>query len=114
MRSLISIADLTNAEIEEIFALADVATKLRAEKVGAGKIMATLFYEPSTRTRLSFESSMQRLGGTVISCSDMQASSAAKGESVADTAKVVSSYADVLVVRHYWDGAVQAVAEHAD
>lgn len=76
--------------------------------------MATLFYEPSTRTRLSFESSMQRLGGTVISCSDMQASSAAKGESVADTAKVVSSYADVLVVRHYWDGAVQAVAEHAD
>ena len=114
MRSLISIADLTNDEIEEIFALADSADKLRADRVGAGQIMATLFYEPSTRTRLSFESAMQRLGGSVISCSDMKASSTAKGETVADTAKVVSSYADVLVVRHYWDGAVQAMAEHAD
>jgi len=112
--NLVSIADLSNGEIEEIFALADASEKLRKEKVASGKIMATLFYEPSTRTRLSFESSMQRLGGTVISCSDMQSSSAAKGESVADTAKVVSSYADVLVVRHYWDGAVQAMAEHAD
>jgi aspartate carbamoyltransferase catalytic subunit len=112
--NLVSIADLSNDEIEEIFDLADLSDKLRSKKVGNGKIMATLFYEPSTRTRLSFESSMQRLGGTVISCSDMQSSSAAKGESVADTAKVVSSYADVLVVRHYWDGAVQAVAEHAD
>ncbi|MGZ8532982.1 MAG: aspartate carbamoyltransferase catalytic subunit [Candidatus Binatia bacterium] len=114
MRGLISIADLTNDEIEEIFALADGADKLRADRVGAGQIMATLFYEPSTRTRLSFESAMQRLGGSVISCSDMKASSTAKGETVADTAKVVSSYADVLVVRHYWDGAVQAMAEHAD
>ena len=57
---------------------------------------------------------MQRLGGSVICCSDMKASSTAKGETVADTAKVVSSYADVLVVRHNWDGAVQAMAEHAD
>lgn len=112
-RSLVSIADLGNDEIEEIFELADSSEKLRSRKVGAGRIMATLFYEPSTRTRLSFESAMQRLAGTVISCSDMQASSAAKGESVADTARVVSSYADVLVVRHYWDGAVQAMAEHA-
>jgi aspartate carbamoyltransferase catalytic subunit len=85
----------------------------RADKVGAGQIMATLFYEPSTRTRLSFESAMQRLGGSVISCSDMKSSSTAKGETVADTAKVVSSYADVLVVRHNWDGAVQAMTEHA-
>ena len=114
MRSLISIADLTNDEIEEIFALADNAEKLRADKVGVGQIMATLFYEPSTRTRLSFESAMQRLGGSVISCSDMKASSTAKGETVADTAKVVSSYADILVVRHNWDGAVQAMVEHAD
>ncbi len=114
MRSLISIADLTNDEIEEIFALADGADKLGADSVGAGQIMATLFYEPSTRTRLSFESAMQRLGGSVISCSDMKASSTAKGETVADTAKVVSSYADILVVRHNWDGAVQAMAEHAD
>lgn len=114
LHHLVSIADLTNDEIQEIFTLADASEKLRSEKVATGKVMATLFYEPSTRTRLSFESSMQRLGGTVISCSDMQASSAAKGESVADTAKVVSNYADVLVVRHYWDGAVQAMAEHAD
>jgi len=113
-RNLVSIADLSNDDIEEIFEYADSCDKLRSDKVGSGKIMATLFYEPSTRTRLSFESAMQRLGGTVISCSDMQSSSAAKGESVADTAKVVSSYADVLVVRHYWDGAVQAMAEHAD
>ena len=114
MRSLISIADLTNDEIEEIFSLADGADKLRTDRVAAGHIMATLFYEPSTRTRLSFESAMQRLGGSVISCSDMKASSTAKGETIADTAKVVSSYADVLVVRHNWDGAVQAMAEHAD
>jgi aspartate carbamoyltransferase catalytic subunit len=114
MRNLISIADLTNEEIEEIFMLADSADQLRGAKVASGQIMATLFYEPSTRTRLSFESAMQRLGGSVISCSDMKASSTAKGETIADTAKVVSSYADVLVVRHNWDGAVQAMAEHAD
>jgi len=114
MRSLISIADLTNDEIEEIFSLADAAHRLRTERPANGQIMATLFYEPSTRTRLSFESAMQRLGGTVISCSDMRSSSAAKGETLADTAKVVSAYADVLVVRHNWDGAVQAMAEHAD
>ena len=114
MRSLISIADLTNDEIEEIFSLADAAQRLRSERPANGQIMATLFYEPSTRTRLSFESAMQRLGGSVISCSDMKSSSVAKGETLADTAKVVSAYADVLVVRHNWDGAVQAMAEHAD
>src|SRR5678816_12326 len=114
MRHLISIADLTNDEIEEIFALADGAQELRKETPATGQIMATLFYEPSTRTRLSFESAMQRLGGSVISCSDMKSSSVAKGETLADTAKVVSAYADVLVVRHNWDGAVQAMAEHAD
>ena len=113
-RNLISIADLSNDEIGQIFDLADAAPKLRSDKVANGRIMATLFYEPSTRTRLSFESAMQRLGGSVISCSDMRASSTAKGETVADTAKVVSSYADVLVIRHYWDGAVQAMAEYAD
>jgi len=114
MRSVISIADLTNDEIEEIFSLADSAQQLRIDRPAAGQIMATLFYEPSTRTRLSFESAMQRLGGSVISCSDMKSSSAVKGETLADTAKVVSAYADVLVVRHNWDGAVAAMAEHAD
>src|SRR5215470_11118646 len=113
-RNLISIADLSNDEIEQVFDLADDAHKLRSDKVANGRIMATLFYEPSTRTRLSFESAMQRLGGSVISCSDMKASSTAKGETVADTARVVASYADVLVVRHYWDGAVQAMVDYAD
>ena len=112
-RNLISIADLTNDEIEQIFDLAESADQLRRTQALSGHIMATLFYEPSTRTRLSFESAMQRLGGSVISCSDMKTSSTAKGEAVADTARVVSSYADVLVVRHFWDGAVQAMAEHA-
>ena len=117
-RDLISIEDLSDREIEEIFALADeMLPERRGDKHAralSGKIMATLFYEASTRTRLSFESSMQRLGGSVISCPDMKSSSAAKGETIADTARVVSSYADVLVVRHFWDGAVQAMAEFAD
>ncbi len=117
-RDLITIQDLADEEIEEIFHLADGMASLNRSapeaKVCAGNIMATLFYEPSTRTRLSFESAMQRLGGSVISCPDMRTSSAAKGESIADTARVVSSYADVLVVRHYWDGAVQAMADYAE
>ena len=116
-RDLISIEDLSDREIEEIFALADeMLPERRGAKACAlaGRIMATLFYEASTRTRLSFESSMQRLGGSVISCPDMKSSSAAKGETIADTARVVSNYADVMVVRHYWDGAAQAMAEYAD
>ncbi len=117
-RDLITIADLSNQEIEEIFSLADEMNPTDSGRVAhtmeMGKIMATLFYEPSTRTRLSFESAMHRLGGAVISCPDMKSSSATKGESIADTAKVVSSYADLLVIRHYWDGAVKAMAEHAD
>jgi aspartate carbamoyltransferase catalytic subunit len=107
-RNLISIADLTNGEIEEIFELADAAEKLRADKPAHGRIMATLFYEPSTRTRLSFESAMHRLGGSVISCSDMKSSSTAK-ETVADVSGV--ELRRCLVVRHCWDGAVRAMAE---
>jgi aspartate carbamoyltransferase catalytic subunit len=117
-RDVTSVTDLSNQEIGEIFELADSLAALERNapetRFCAGKIMATLFYEPSTRTRLSFESAMHRLGGSVISCPDMRASSAAKGESLADTARVVSSYADILVVRHYWDGAVQAMAEFAE
>jgi aspartate carbamoyltransferase catalytic subunit len=117
-RDLVTISDLDNSEIEEIFQLSDALLDTARPAAGpgmlSGKIMATLFYEPSTRTRMSFESAMQRLGGSVISCPDMRSSSAAKGETIADTARVVSSYADVLVVRHYWDGAVQAMAEYAE
>ncbi len=82
--------------------------------VRSGEILATLFFEPSTRTRLSFESAMLRLGGGVISASDLATTSMAKGESLEDTIKIVSeSYADILVVRHPDDGAVQLAAEYS-
>ncbi|HKV54753.1 MAG TPA: phosphoribosyltransferase family protein [Candidatus Binataceae bacterium] len=114
---LVSIEDLAISEIERIFELADSIEKALASgktmTVADGLIMATLFYEPSTRTRLSFESAMHRLGGAVISSPDMHASSAAKGESLADTVRVVSSYSDVIVVRHPYDGAARVAAEYA-
>jgi aspartate carbamoyltransferase catalytic subunit len=114
---LVSIDDLTLPEIERIFALTDeyAAALERGDKLNAahGLIMATLFYEPSTRTRLSFESAMHRLGGSVISSADMHASSAAKGESLADTVRVVGAYADLIVVRHPRDGAARVAAEYA-
>jgi aspartate carbamoyltransferase catalytic subunit len=114
---LVSIEDLPIPEIERIFALADeFAESLSRGEPGTlarGLIMATLFYEPSTRTRLSFESAMHRLGGAVISCPDMHTSSAAKGESLADTVRVVSAYADLIVMRHPRDGAARVAAEYA-
>jgi aspartate carbamoyltransferase catalytic subunit len=114
---VVSIEDLDTSDIERVFTLADeFADKLeRGEQIttAAGLIMATLFYEPSTRTRLSFESSMHRLGGAVISSADMQASSAAKGESLADTVRVVAGYADLIVLRHPHDGAARVAAEYA-
>jgi aspartate carbamoyltransferase catalytic subunit len=91
---VVSIDDLTISEIERIFVLADqFAADLESGerlRIADGLIMATLFYEPSTRTRLSFESAAHRLGGAVISSADMDASSAAKGETLADTVRVVS------------------------
>jgi aspartate carbamoyltransferase catalytic subunit len=114
---LVSIDDLTIPEIEHIFELADAFQQKLArggtERIADGLIMATLFYEPSTRTRLSFESAMHRLGGSVISSPDMHASSAAKGESLADSVRVVSAYADVIVLRHPSDGAARVAAEYA-
>jgi aspartate carbamoyltransferase catalytic subunit len=117
-RDVLAIGDLANEEIEEIFRRAEAMEErlARGEALHAasGEIMATLFYEPSTRTRLSFEAAMWRLGGAVISASDMKSSSAVKGETLADTATVVSSYADLIVLRHFWDGAARLAAEHAD
>jgi aspartate carbamoyltransferase catalytic subunit len=114
---LVSIEDLSILEIEHIFDLADsfaeALTRGEAQRIADGLIMATVFYEPSTRTRLSFESAMHRLGGAVISSPDMHSSSAAKGESLADTARVVSAYADLIVLRHPSDGAAQVAAEYA-
>jgi len=114
---VVSIEDLETSDIERVFALADgfAAQLERGEQItiAAGLIMATLFYEPSTRTRLSFESSMHRLGGAVISSADMHASSAAKGESLADTVRVVAGYADLIVLRHPHDGAARVAAEYS-
>jgi aspartate carbamoyltransferase catalytic subunit len=114
---VVSIEDLTTAEVERIFVLADqfAAALAKGEPLdlARGLIMATLFYEPSTRTRLSFESAMHRLGGSVISSADMHASSASKGESLADTVRVTSAYADLIVLRHPHDGAARVAAEYA-
>jgi len=113
--SLVTIDDLSNDEIGAIFSLADeMSGSLREQShLCQGKIMASLFFEPSTRTRLSFETAMHRLGGRVISAVDIGSTSLAKGESIADMARVVGSYADIIVIRHPWEGAVKVVADYA-
>jgi aspartate carbamoyltransferase catalytic subunit len=114
-RNLVTIDDLSNGEIEALFSLADEMASAPNEQSGLcqGKIMASLFFEPSTRTRLSFEAGMLRLGGRIISAVDIGASSLAKGESIADMAKVLGSYADIIVIRHPWEGAARVVADYA-
>ncbi len=115
-RDLVSIEDLSTAEILELFHHADEfrANLLAWSDLCRGAIMATLFFEPSTRTRLSFESSMLRLGGGVITAADEKNTSRSKGESLADTVRVVGgSYADILVVRHPEDGAARVAARYA-
>lgn len=115
-RDLVSIEDLSRDEILELFQHADgFRDNLRAwSDLCRGSIMATLFFEPSTRTRLSFESAMLRLGGGVITAADEKATSRSKGESLADTVRVVGgSYADILVVRHPEDGAARVAARYA-
>ena len=114
-RCLVTIDDLSNGEMMGIFTLADEMSASMTQQYGLcrGKVMASLFFEPSTRTRLSFEAAMHRLGGSVITASDVGASSLAKGESIADTARIVGSYADIIVVRHPWEGAAKVVADYA-
>jgi len=114
-RSLVTTDDLSNGEIEALFSLADEMSDSMNEQFGLchGKIMASLFFEPSTRTRLSFETAMHRLGGSVISAVDIEATSLAKGESIADMARVVGDYADIIVIRHPWEGAAKVVADYA-
>lgn len=115
-RDLVSIEDLSTAEILELFHHADEfrANLLAWSELCRGAIMATLFFEPSTRTRLSFESAMLRLGGGVITAADEKNTSRSKGESLADTVRVVGgSYADILVVRHPEDGAARVAARYA-
>ncbi|MBR3000556.1 MAG: aspartate carbamoyltransferase [Oscillospiraceae bacterium] len=107
MRSLIDILDLSVEEIDELIAVADdiIADPDKYADACKRRKLATLFYEPSTRTRLSFEAAMLELGGSVLGFSEATSSSAAKGESVADTAKVVSGYADIIAMRHPKEGA---------
>ena len=114
-RSLITIDDLSNREIEAVFSVADeMADSIRGQSnLCQGKILASLFFEPSTRTRMSFETAMHRLGGRVISVMDLGNTSLSKGESIADMARVVGSYADIIAIRHPWEGAARVVADYA-
>ncbi|MEI7833645.1 MAG: aspartate carbamoyltransferase [bacterium] len=115
INSLISIRDISNAGILGLFELAQEynAQGRKRLDVAHNAIIATLFYEPSTRTRMSFEAAMLRLGGQVISMADPGASSAVKGETLADTVRIVESYADIIALRHPREGAAQVAAEHA-
>ena len=115
MRHLIGIEDLSVAEIESLVATAEdiIDNPAKYAEVCHGKKLASLFYEPSTRTRLSFEAAMIELGGSVIGFSEAQSSSAAKGESVADTAKVISCFADIMVMRHFKEGAPMVASLNA-
>ena len=115
MRHLIGIEDLSVNEIEELIRTAEdiIENPKKYAETCHGKKLATLFYEPSTRTRLSFEAAMIELGGNVIGFSEAQSSSAAKGESIADTAQVISCFADIMVMRHPKEGAPMVASLNA-
>ena len=116
MRHFITFDDFSNFEIEQIFRLAaGMQTQLETwAGICRSKLLATLFYEPSTRTRLSFESAMGRLNGGTLGFADPRATSVAKGETLADTTRMVTNYADIIVVRHSWAGAARVVAHYAN
>ncbi len=115
MKSVVDILDLSVAEVDELLAVAEdiIADPAKYAEVCRGKKLATLFFEPSTRTRLSFEAAMYELGGNVIGFSSASSTSASKGESVADTAKVISCYADIIAMRHPKEGAPLVAANNA-
>ena len=116
MIDFIAIDRFRKEDLEALFELTDEVIS-DPSKFGSkcrGKILATLFYEPSTRTRLSFESAMLRLGGSTLGFAEPSTSSVAKGETLADTARMVSNYADIIVIRHPLAGAPQVVADHSD
>lgn len=115
-RSILEPMDMTTAELEEIFDLADAIIDDPEKFAHAcdGKLLATLFYEPSTRTRFSFEAAMLRLGGKVIGFSEPNSSSVAKGESIADTIRTIACYADIAVMRHPKEGAPRVAANNTD
>ena len=115
MRHLIDPTDLTVAETEQIVALAEdiIANRAKYSEACKGKKLATLFYEPSTRTRLSFTSAMMELGGSVIGFSDANSSSVSKGETVADTVRVIRCFADIIAMRHPKEGAPLVATQHS-
>ena len=115
MRSLIDILDLSVEELDEMVAVAEdiMADPAKYAHKCDGKKLATLFYEPSTRTRLSFESAMHRLGGSVVGFSEASSSSTAKGESLSDTVQTVGCYADIIAMRHPKEGAPVVAARKA-
>lgn len=115
MRHLMNPLDFTVEELDQLFVLAGDIEKKREKYAHAcdGKKLATCFYEPSTRTRLSFESAMLNLGGSVIGFSDAGSSSASKGESVSDTIRVISCFADICAMRHPKEGAPMVAASHS-
>ena len=111
---VISIADLSTEQLELVL---HTALKLKAEPRGdllKGKLISSCFFEPSTRTRLSFETAVQRLGGKVIGFADGANTSAKKGETLADTARIISSYTDAIIQRHHKDGAARVLAEFSE
>lgn len=111
--SLISITDLSKDEIMALLKRAREFEQNPNQRILAGKVVASLFFEPSTRTRLSFETAVNRLGGRIIGFSDPKSSSQAKGESLKDTIMMVSNYADLIVMRHYLEGAARYANEIA-
>ena len=115
MRHLIDPTDLSVAEIGQIIALAEdiIANRAKYSEACKGKKLATLFYEPSTRTRLSFTSAMLELGGSVIGFSDAASSSVSKGETVADTVRVIRCFADIIAMRHFKEGAPLVASRYA-
>ena len=112
--SLVSIADISREEILSLLERARYFEEHPNSKILDGRVVATLFFEPSTRTRLSFETAVNRLGGRIIGFSDPGTSSSAKGETLKDTIKMVSNYADLIVMRHYLEGAARYATEVTD
>lgn len=109
--SIVSVDDISSEEMTDLF---EVSTRMHKDLQAGrnitdfnGRVMATLFFEPSTRTRLSFESAMKRLGGSVITLADSKSSSASKGETLSDSIRVISSYSDIIVIRHPMEGAAR-------
>jgi aspartate carbamoyltransferase catalytic subunit len=114
-RDIASIEDFTREEVDYILNIAKIMEPLaqKGSDILKGKILATLFFEPSTRTRLSFESAMLKLGGSIIGFGDAETSSVKKGENLADTVRTVENYADVIALRHPLEGAARLAAEFA-